>query len=90
MGRWVSAARKHEEAVDCTAAPGRSFAVAQFLSHLHRTPYVSQQAQPARGCSVLPCLPLHSQTDGGGRSRRLVGLQANVRNWPPPDCCTSK
>ena len=90
MGWWVSAAQKPKEAVDCTAAPGESFAVAQFLSHLHKMLYVSRQAQSARGCSVLPCPPLYSQTDHGGRSRRLVGLQANVRHWHPPDCCTSK
>lgn len=90
MGWWVSAAQMHEEAVDCTAVLGGSFAVAQFLFHLHKMLYVSPQAQPARGCNVLLCPPLYSQMDHGGRSRRLVGLQANVRHWHPLDCCTSK
>jgi len=87
---WVSAVQKHKEAVDCTAVSGGSLAVAQFLSHLPKTPHISLQARPARGCSALPCPPLHLQTDRGGRSRQLVGLQANIRHWHPPDCCTSK
>lgn len=73
MGWWVSAAQTQGEDVDRAAAPGGEFCSSTIpfpptQDAIRITPGTARE-----GRIVLPCPPLYSQTDRGGRSSRLVG-----------------